>query len=35
MRIRCLLEDGIYKDRIQKFLSPTVVGVVDSLSKGG
>lgn len=30
-----MLEDGIYKDRIQKFLSPTVVGVVDSLSKGG
>lgn len=35
MRTRCLLEDGIYKGRIQKFLSPTVVGVVDSLSKGG
>lgn len=28
-------EDGIYKGRIQKFLSPTEVGVVDSLSKGG
>lgn len=24
--LRCLQEDGVYKDRIQKFLSPTMVG---------